>query len=248
MRGSLSSSHIIENKKELKGEYRMPNKNQNNETKIEKTNIETEILEEKNDQINMLQSQVDKLEGMLQAFLTTSNNNQPQIIDITSKIDRPCTLVHMLECPSGLPTVIVVNGLPHFFSKFAETRTFRFAEMQNIISMYREWFDRGVFTLGNDCTDKQEELGIKVVGNQIPISIYNRIETLPNNEFEDLVKKIVDIQRVNLVRTWIMRYQSQQPGYDNLDKIRILNRYTKDKTLFKNGLLSSLLKDIVDEE
>lgn len=223
------------------------NKNINN-TSEDLKNENNNVLEEKNNQIKDLQSKVDKLEGMLQAFLATANNNQPQIIDTTSKMDRPCTLVHLLECPSGLPTVINVNGINQYFSKFGETRTFRFTEMQNIISRYGDWFNRGIFTLGDDIEPFKDELGIQVVGNQIPVSIYNKIETLNNQEFEDLVKKISDVQRVGLVRTWVQRYEAKKSGYDNLDKIRILNKYTKDKTVFKNGLLSNLLKDVVDDE
>ena len=34
----------------------------------------------------------------------------------------------------------------------------------------------------------------------------------------------------------------------DVNKIRILNKYTKDKLLFKNGLLADLLKDAIDTE
>ena len=216
-------------------------------TTSEDSNENKQTLIEKDNQVKTLQSQIDKLEGMLQGFMSASNN-QSQIIDNTSKMDRPCTLVHLLECPQGLPTVINVNGINHYFTRFGETRTFRFNEMQNIISRYADWFARGIFTLGDDTEDKQEELGIHVIGNQIPVTTYNKIETLNIKEFESLVKKINDVQRISLVRTWVQRYEAKKPGYDNLEKIRILNRYTKDKTVFKNGLLSNLLKDVINEE
>lgn len=225
----------------------MTTTNKDKNTTTENSNADKQALTEKENEVKNLQSQIDKLEGMLQGFMNASNN-QPQFIDTTSKMDKPCTIVHLLECPPGLPTVIHVNGIPQYFTRFGETRTFRFSEIQNIVSKYRDWFERGIFTFGEDIADKQDELGIHVVANQIPVSTYNKIEKLSNDDFESLIKKISDVQRINFVRTWMQRYEAKKPGYDNLDKIRILNKYTKDKTLFKNGILNNLLKDVVDEE
>lgn len=194
-----------------------------------------------------LQRQVDKLTAMLQGFMAGSAN-QPQVIDTTSKMDRPCTLVHLLECARNLPTVINVNGVNQFFTRFGETHTYRFSEMQNIISRYGEYFERGIFTLGDDCSEFQDEFGIQVIANQIPVSTYDRIETLSLQDFESLIKKINDMQRVNLARTWAQRYQAGKTGYNNPDKIKILNKYTKDKKIFKGGLLAGLLKDVMEEE
>jgi hypothetical protein len=177
-----------------------------------------------------------------------SASGQTTVIDTTSKMDKPCTIIHMLECPVGLPTNISVNGNMHYFSKFGETRTFRRQELQNIASLYRDWFDRGIFVLGDDCTDQIDELGINVLGNPIPVATYNKMEKMSDADFDALIKKISSVQRVQVARTWAQRYADNKSGYKNIEKIRILNKYTKDNDKFKNGLLSSLLKDITNEE
>ena len=209
-------------------------------------NTSDNSLKEKEQEIRDLKSQLDELRGMLQGFMGASAN-QPTIIDTTSKMDVPCTLIHMIECMDGLPTVIEVNGNIHHFTRFGEQRTFRLQEMQNIASKYRSFFERGIFTLGTDCDDKLDELGLKKFRNPILPEIYHKIETLPNEDFESLIKKISDVQRVQLAKTWVQRYSNNQDGYQDVDKIRILNKYTKDKVIFKNGLLANLLKDMIDE-
>lgn len=221
--------------------------------KVESTNVnKDEIIKAKDNQINDLQSKIDKLDGMMQILMqmnnNSNNNSQPTVMDLTPKIDRPCTLIHLLECPVDLPTVINVNGVVHYFTRFGEERTFRYADIQNIISKYRNWFERGILTLGEDCEDKEDEFGIQIIGKQIPNGIYNKIETLNEKEFESLVKKIHNTQRINLAKTWIQRYYENKDGYKDINKIRILNKYTKDKQLFKNGILADLLKDAIDTE
>jgi hypothetical protein len=133
-----------------------------------------------------------------------------------------------LECPKELPTVIYVNNIPQYFSRFGETRTFRFADMQNILSKYRSFFERGVFTLGDDCEEFKDEIGADYIKNGISINTFKKLET----------------QRVHVAQTWIQRYSEKKPGYNNVDKIRILNKYTKDKELFKRGMLDKLLDEV----
>lgn len=221
---------------------------ENENTPIYTENID-EIVKEK-DKEKEMQSKIDKLEGMLQAFMSmnSNNNNSPTIIDTTSKMDKPCTLIHLIETDPNLPTTIFVNGVTHYFTKIGEERTYRFSDMQNICSKDRSYFERGIFTLGEDCLDKKEELGLNILSNYIPIGIYNKIEQLSDEEFESLVKKINNIQRANLARTWAQRYVANKTGYSDISKIRILNKYTKDKTIFKNGILKNLLDEIISTE
>lgn len=193
-----------------------------------------------------LKNRLSSLEASISALLEAQKNattaqSNVQFIDTTSKMDKPCTIVHLLECPEGLPTSIIVNGNEHYFQSFGEKKIFRFADMQNITTRYRDWFARGIFTLGEDCSELEMDFGIKVMRNRIPVEAYDKLESMNNDDFERIVKSINEIQRSSLAKTWIQRYYSHKPGYDNVDKIRILNTAT-------NGLMKTVLNDVLGAE
>ena len=145
------------------------------------------------------------------------------------------------ECPRDLPTSIIVNGQPHFFSNFGEKRAFRFADMQAITTKYRDWFNRGIFTLGSDCDEFALDFGLDTIANPIPTDVYRRIETLSLSEFKSLVEDIEISQKVHLAKTWIQRYNEKRPGYENIEKMRILNKATQ-------GLLKDILATVAVDE
>lgn len=208
-----------------------------------------DIVKEKDKEIDDLRNKMSKLEGMLQALISNNNTNSANLTIPTPKMDKPCTLIHLLECPSDLPTTIKIGGIAHHFISFGEARTIRLADMQNVCSQYRTYFERGVFTVGDDCEEYKDEFGIQtLINNPISPTIYNRMETLDNKEFEKLIKGLNETQRVNISRTWIQRYLDKKDGYDNPEKIQILNRYTKDKGLFKNGMLADILNEVYNSE
>lgn len=208
----------------------------------------------KDEEIKSLHSEVDELKKLIAGMQKTieqsqnnDNNNSigdVKIINPTLKMDKPCTLIHLLECPKELPTVIYVNNIPQYFSRFGETRTFRFADMQNILSKYRSFFERGVFTLGDDCEEFKDEIGADYIKNGMSINTFKKLESISNPEFDKLIKNLNETQRVHVAQTWIQRYSEKKPGYNNVDKIRILNKYTKDKELFKRGMLDKLLDEV----
>lgn len=214
-----------------------------NENTTESTQVDNSTLLAENKE---LKERLSSLEASIAALIEAQKNvapaqNNVQYIDTTSKMDRPCTIVHLLECPEGLPTSIVVNGNEHYFQSFGEKKIFRFADMQNITTRYRDWFARGIFTLGDDCSDLEMDFGIKIMRNRIPVGVYDKLESMDMEEFKRTVESINEIQRSALAKTWIQRYYSHKPGYDNVDKIRILNMAT-------NGLLKTVLNDVIGAE
>lgn len=199
-----------------------------------------ESLKKEND---LLKEQLSKLTKMVEklASSASSSNAKEAVVYNGSKMDRPCTVIHLVECPNDLPTVINLNGIDHYFLNFGERKTFRFAEMQNLTTKYRSWFERGVFTLAEDCDELVNDFGISIVQNRIPVDVYKKLGDLNSEDFKRLVESINSSQRVLLAKTWVQRYNAKKPGYENVDKIRILNRAT-------NGLLKNFLRDIIDEE
>lgn len=159
---------------------------------------------------------------------------------MVSKMDRPCTLIHLCECNPMLPSTIRVNGNEIRFTKFGERRTFRFAEMQDITSRYRDWFERGVFTLGEDCDEMVNDFGLDIMDIPMSVEQYAKIATLPLPEYKRIVDGLSHPQALRLAQTWIKRYEANMPGYSNLEKVKILNKKTKG---FMKQFMSDLLSD-----
>lgn len=175
----------------------------------------------------------------LKAQLMNNNNNQEQnVAYITSKMDKPCTIIHLLDCPAGLQTTLLVDGKTYTFTKFGEKKTLRFSIMEQLCSKYREYFDRGVFMLGNDCGDVYEEFGIEPDKMPMSVSQYKKMASLPDDEFEKLLTNMNDKHRIQITHEWVTRYYSGDDSYGNIQKINILNKLA-------NGALGNFLEDVM---
>ena len=208
------------------------NETQNNE-EMDKIKKENEYLNDK----------IAQLEGLINQILEKSENNatRPAVVGestYVAKMDRPCTLIHLFECYPGLETTIYVNNAPITFANFGEKRTFRFSDMQSIVSKYRDWFSRGIFTLGDDCSDFADDFGVSVTKMPMSKEVYSKIASLPIDEFENLIKDMNSNHRILVAKAWIQRYEAGKPGYDNVEKIKILNKYTE-------GFMSKMMKDLL---
>lgn len=194
-----------------------------NKLKNENKAFENEMNEMKS-QLNLLMKQIE---------LSTMMKSQ----ETSSRWNKTCTLVHLLETIPNLPTTIIVNGVPHNFSYFGERRQFRFEDMQQIVSKYRDYFERSVFTLGEDCSEFADDFALKVMDMPMTLEQYRILESLPNEEFKSIIEGININQRILIAKTWIQRYYDNKPNYDNMDKIKILNKFT-------NGFMKSFLQEL----
>ena len=211
----------------------------NNETHAS----EVDILKKENEDLN---NKINRLEDLINEMLkkTETNNNVTTIVEpstYVAKMDRPCTLIHLFECYPGLDTTIYVNNAPITFARFGERRTFRFSDMQSIVSQYRDWFARGILTLGDDCSDFADDFGIAVTKMPVSQDTHKKLASLSNEEFEDIIKNMNSNHRILIAKTWIQRCENKVAGYDNVEKIKILNKYTE-------GFMSRFLKDLFSSE
>lgn len=219
----------------------MPTKNLNKKQTITENNLEQEINEKEQDTNGML-AIIEQLKADLEKLTASQNNpiNQVQYVGV-SKMDKLCTLIHLCECHPGLPTTIKINNREIRFTKFGEKRTFRFSDMEEITSRYRDWFERGVFTLGEDCDEFKDDFGVSFMKIPMPVSKHKMIATLPFDEFQSIVNDLSLNQSIYLAKTWMDRFNKQIPGYDNIEKIRILNKKT-------NGFMKDFLNELLNED
>lgn len=178
-----------------------------------------EIKEENTTEQDLLR----QIEELKQQLAQKNEPKEEKIAYVTSQMDRPCTLIHLIECVPGLETTISVAGRDYSFSVFGEKRTFRFEVMEQIVSKYRDYFRRGIFALGDDCNNSYEEFGIDVTHYPMSVEQYRKMESIPTDEFSKIVNSMNFEQRVQLAHTWTQRYSQNKDNYDNLEKIKVLN-------------------------
>lgn len=201
------------------------------ETKEKEIDLET--------QNTILTNEIKELKEAMKILFANAEKKEsaPTFIDTSSKLDKPCTLIHLWECNPMLPNSIHLNGRVFNFSKFGEKRTFRLTEMQDILSKYFSWFERGIFTLGEDCSDFSEDFGLKVMDIPMSIHQYQKIDELPIDEFTKIINGINMNQKIIIAKTWMQRYEQGNSQYSDIEKIRVLNKATKG---FMSNFISSL--------
>ena len=222
-------------------------KNDTQNTEVVNDKVENNSLEVADllKQIEELKAQLEEQKEKETEQAQTSAPVQQGIGNITyisSQMDRPCTLIHMLECNvPGLETEINVNGVPYTFSRFGEKKIFRFQDMQQIISKYRKWFRYGWLMLGDDCEDLCNDFGLEVSKFPMTVEQYRKMESIPIETFERIVNDMNSNQRALLAQTWMNRYNENKKKYNNMEKIKVLDKAT-------NGLMKPFIKKISGEE
>ena len=79
---------------------------------------------------------------------------------------------------------------------------------------YRDWFERGVFTLGEDCDEMVNDFGLDIMDVPMSVEQYAKIATLPLSEYKRIVDGLSHPQALRLAQTWIKRYAV---SYTHLD-------------------------------
>lgn len=204
------------------------------EVKKAKTN-DGDALKKQNEDlmetIRLLQEQIKTL---------TETQSVPKTIELTSKMDRPCSIIHLIDCAEGLPTNININGNEYYFNRFGERKLFRFADVQNIVTKYYDWFTRGILALGEDCDEFKNEFAVPPRRCDT-LAVYNRLADMPLDEFKTFVNNIAQCDKVQLVRIFMTKIDRGETKYKNTDKLRVLNKAT-------DGLLKEYIKEVSNDD
>lgn len=164
----------------------------------------------------------NKLTEMLEQLLSSKSESSV----VNTGTPDTWTLVHLQECDRRLPTVFSVNGKMHYFTTFGETKKFPVSDLGNIIAQYRSYFVRGVFALGNDCEQYKYEIPSDIMMIPFPESFFKNITNLSDEDFERNISKLVPEQILQIANVWRNRFFQKKSEYRNINKIKILNKYT----------------------
>lgn len=189
-----------------------------------------------------LKKQMDEMKAMM-ASLMALQSQQPatqSVVVQASKMDKLYTVVHMVETYPGLDSVVRVDGKTFTFSKFGEKKVMKFEDLQRLVSEYRTWFQNGILALGSDCEDIADDFGLDMYSFPIDSRSYYKLGSLADDEFEKIVSSLNKHQIAHLANAWVIRYRQGQEGYDDLNKIRLLNKLT-------DGLLKGFISEMTSE-
>lgn len=179
--------------------------------------------EELKDRLSKMEEQMAALAKLMENQSAQVQTSNVQYIDTTSKMDKPCTIIHMFQAHPDLPNTINCRGNVYNFHDFGQKKTVRFEEFQDIMHKYKRLFERGMFTLGEDCIDYADNYGIKVMNMPMTVKQFDRIAEIDLSEFKNIIESINPLQRVFIADIWKRRYNEGREEYRNLDKIKILN-------------------------
>lgn len=219
-------------------------------TKVDKSKevenlVETIPAEENGSDVELLKKQLISTQNQLDELraLIVNNSQKHESTTNADSMDRWCTIVHLEDRAEGLYTIFRSSLMEYRFCFFGETRKVRRAELDDIISKNRKWFEKLVVTLGADDSDLIEEYGLpkaeKVILHQ------NQLTRLPALSLEDLKKlyeKVCDTHKQLMIRKWVIGYYENKDGnYRNLNKINLLNDLS-------NGAMSHILDDMTEQK
>ena len=190
------------------------------------------VISEQANTIEQLKKMVEELTNIQKNNI----NNNPPVISYSSMMDRPCTVIHLRECVPGLPTTIVVRGIPYQFTNFGEKRIFRFEDIQLIVSKYRDFFERGVITLGSDCDEFKDSFGVNLMNIPMSVSKYKKLAEMSDEEFQNIFHSLNSCQKILVAKTWVKRFMEKMPGYNNISRITFINNET-------NGFLNKFIEN-----
>lgn len=180
----------------------------------------------------------NKLEDMLTKLM--EKKEETPATSAINRMDTPCTLIHLMERDPSLPTTMVVNGMTYYFTSFGERKLFRWSDMSNILSKYRTWFNQGIIALGSDCKQFRNEIPSDIKTLNFPERVYNQIASLPIDEFENFLDGLNKEQRVQVASSWRMKYIRNIPGFRDMAKVKMLNKYT-------DGILKDIITELAED-
>lgn len=198
-------------------------------------------------QFDELASKTAKLENMLAELMKKVEEKpsaEPMPTSVAyvptqpaNRMDAICTLVHLVDCDPQLPDNVTIGGQIHYFTYFGEKKSFRWGDLSNFISTYRVLFTRGIFALGSDCEAFRNEIPNDIKLLKLPEHFYTNMASLNIDEFNNVFESLTDEQRVQVAVSWRRKYLSKAKGYNNVEKLKIINKLT-------NGTLKDILEEL----
>lgn len=206
---------------------------------MEKTINEAPVVEgdEKDKKIEALEKQIQEL---MMLMLKSQNGATPTSTAPRSSDD--VKIVHLVERAPGLKTHIKLSNLVINMTSFGEERTLTLSQFEELVGMYRNWFEQGIIAPGAGLENLASRYGLKTVKDyNISKEFITKLGVMNIYELEDFFTKLGEGHKQFILEYWQRRVIAKDPHFKDIHKIEMLNRVS-------NGGLRNVLLDLETEK
>lgn len=174
---------------------------------------------EKNEMAEMLKQMQEQMKLMQQQINSQNNNASQVVITQNDNITRTVDVISMIGNTYNLCTQPYGKGKVYTFNKFGEKKSIRFSDMQDILTLRLEQFEKGYAILTNK--KDYDDLGIGYIYNEVMDK--EKMEKLINLSSDESIDTILSMDKdmQEKVISVIARKIADGKSYD-YNKIKML--------------------------
>lgn len=200
----------------------------------EKTAIQNEVKDAK---IEALEKQLQEL----MMLMLKNQNNTPTVDTSSPRSGDDVKIVHLVERAPGLKTHIKLSNLVINMTSFGEERTLTLSQFEELVGMYRSWFEQGIIAPGAGLEHLASRYGLKTVKDyNISKDFIAKLGSMSIYELEEFFTKLGEGHRQFILEYWQRKVIAKDPAFKDVHKIEMLNRVS-------NGGLRNTLLDLETE-
>lgn len=200
---------------------------------------ETVIKDNKDLKIEALEKQIQEL---MMLMLKKQSGGEDTLNTSNPRSSDDVKIVHLVERAPGLKTHIKLSNLVINMTSFGEERTLTLSQFEELVGMYRSWFEQGIIAPGAGLENLASRYGLKTVKDyNISKEFITKLGIMNIYELEDFFTKLGEGHRQFILEYWQRRVIAKDPAFKDVHKIEMLNRVS-------NGGLRNVLLDLETEK
>lgn len=200
---------------------------------------ETVIKDSKDLKIEALEKQIQEL---MMLMLKKQSGGEDTLNTSNPRSSDDVKIVHLVERAPGLKTHIKLSNLVINMTSFGEERTLTLSQFEELVGMYRSWFEQGIIAPGAGLENLASRYGLKTVKDyNISKEFITKLGIMNIYELEAFFTKLGEGHRQFILEYWQRRVIAKDPAFKDVHKIEMLNRVS-------NGGLRNVLLDLETEK
>lgn len=195
-------------------------------------------VDDKDQKIAALEKQLQEL-----MMLMLKNQNASTSSDMMNpRSGDDVKIIHLVERAPGLKTHIKLSNLVINMTSFGEERTLTLSQFEELVGMYRSWFEQGIIAPGAGLENLASRYGLKTVSDyNISKDFIARLGSMSIYDLEEFFVKLGDGHKQFILEYWQRKVIAKDPAFKDIHKIEMLNRVS-------NGGLRNVILDLETEK
>lgn len=179
------------------------------------------------------------------ALKAQKEENDAKIAELERKLEekenaKPASPIQVTVPGSGDVTVVYLSDSPGVINKvpnlelrcgtYGEEFTLPRAQFDQLVGLYRPWFNKGVLAVSRDNIDVAAKKGLRTQDEfSLKPAQLKRIGTMPISELRKLWDSCVnDNERMSIVTYYKRKFiEGKEPGFRDAERVLLMNTLTK---------------------